>query len=473
MDASLVNGLSAAAAGMLPKQSAPKAATSGAADVPTVQVPVADTVEISAAAQNKVSAPAVFDPTAMDGPYEQKHIGGVLATSSAIDGYNGWEAMLKHCFGIKNGGDRNDRPVIPSYSWINVGPYSADNGYMPSDQLSMQERNLIANMFVYAHDHGLNEETINMISTPSILSSGIFYQHIDVEFSWVVPKDPAQRVEGLTGRAAIVEYLRQGTIKPPPMYFQPDEVTQNIVQTLSSAAIDDNLIPRDWIVNFYGEDTWGALGSNSVQDYKDAQALIYAYSRNHSDGAPSTQGIKSATTQRYLSWRNTFVAEWNSMIEESKQPSTLTPGTDSVSKVIGAEGVKPNDIFSQFSKRIKGLVESLNDSQKFTLGMMYKLASDRGNKNELEKVDALAKAMVTSNYMDIMFLPGLDKDGKKTTNLLDMLVWTKDIPDQTQFLQAYLNKKHEPALAKVQEKLASPAESVASKPAPAHLDIEA
>ena len=71
-----------------------------------------------------------------------------------------------------------------------------------------------------------------------------------------------------------------------------------------------------------------------------------------------------------------------------------------------------------------------------------------------------------------MLLPGKDKDGKDTTSLLDMLVWTKDVPNQARFLQAAFDKKNEAALARVQERLhAKPAAQ--PEPAVAHIDTEA
>ncbi|WP_249290459.1 hypothetical protein [Mobiluncus mulieris] len=111
MDAGLVNGLGAGVA------------------VSRGQVPVMDTVEITGVKPASGSTPMVFDPTAVAGSFEQKHIGGVLATSSAIDGYNGWETMLKHLFGIQNGGDKSDIPVIPSFNWGGHGSYSVEGGY--------------------------------------------------------------------------------------------------------------------------------------------------------------------------------------------------------------------------------------------------------------------------------------------------------------------------------------------------------
>ena len=94
MDAGLVNGLGAGVAGSLPRRSVGESRGSASvSDAGTAvsrgQSPIVDMVEITGVKPASGSTSAVFDPTAVDGPFEQKHIGGVLATSSAIDGYNG------------------------------------------------------------------------------------------------------------------------------------------------------------------------------------------------------------------------------------------------------------------------------------------------------------------------------------------------------------------------------------------------
>lgn len=96
----------------------------------------------------------------------------------------------------------------------------------------------------------------------------------------------------------------------------------------------------------------------------------------------------------------------------------------------------------------------------------------------MKKVDTLAKTFTTANFMEVMLLPGKDKDGKSTTNLLDMLVWMKDVPNHADFLQSVLNKKNEAAIAKVEEKLGIDLGSKAGLNKPttatsAHIDTEA
>lgn len=446
MDAGLVNGLSAGVAGALPRRNVDEArnpaSVSGAGMAASRgQSPIIDAVEITGAKPASNSTSAVFDPTAVDGPFEQKHVGGALATSSAIDGYNGWEVMLKRCFGIQNGGDKSDMPVIPSFNWSSRGSYGVEEGYVPANMFTQAERNLIANMYVYAHDHGISELAVSKLTFAGI-SPALPYKVKDFEGSWSIPLNPADRIDHrvLKGRAAMVEYFRRGTIEPPRWFNQPEEAAQTIVETLSSAALNDNLIPRSWIVKAAGHDSWGPNGSNTIKDYKDMQALVYAYSRNHSDGKPSELGVQSAEAQRYIAWREANFSQVRSMIAEAKQPAAPVPGAPTGGVQSG--GVEnPKAYFDKYSTRIEGLVAALDDSQKATLGELYNLAGKKGGEAALKKVDALAKAMVTANFMEIMFLPGKDKEGKKTTNLLDMLVWTKDIPDQAKILQTVIVKK--------------------------------
>lgn len=481
MDAGLVNGSGTVVASTLPKSStsATKNDTSTASSA--VKTPVADTVEISSQAQNVAK---VFDPTSADGPYEQKHIGGDLATSSAKDGYNGWEAMLKYEFGIENGGDRNDMPVAPSFSYIHVGPYTAENGYVPSSQFTHEQRNLIANMYVYAHDHGISESAVVSLVAGALEFNGDVYRVKDFEKSWTIPNNPALRSDKLTGRAAMVEYLRNGSIEPPEWFYQPAEVTSMVADTLSSAAMSDNLIPSNWIEKSFGMEMWGRHGYTSLDDYKGIQSLIYAYSQNHSDGAPAQEGVRSAAAQRFISWHETNVAQWQSVIDEAKQPSSGVSGISGVPGGVSKVSSDPKDVFAKYADRLEGLADSLNDSQKATLGMMYKLASEKGDEGSMKKVDALAKAFATSNFMEVMLLPGKDKDGNSTTNLLDMLVWTKDVPNQADFLQSVLNKKNEAAIAKVEEKLGidlggakvnadKPSATTKTVETPTHIDTEA
>lgn len=475
MDAGLVNGLSSMVASALPKSSTSSTKNDGSAVSSAVKTPVADTVEISSQAQ---SVAKVFDPTSADGPYEQKHIGGDLATSSAKDGYNGWEAMLKYMFGIQNGGDKSDMPVISKFSYMGVGPNTVSEGYVPANQLTNKERNLIANMFVYAHDQGMSEISVRNIVASSVWTSDQIYHVQDFNATWDAPMDESLHIPNLQGRAATVEYVRQGSVKPPVWFSQPEEVTQTIVDTLSSSALTDNLIPSQWIENSYGIETWGDFGHDSIDYYKEEQRLIFAYSPSHASGSVAEKGMQSAAAQRYIAFHEAGKAQWQGILDEAKQPSS---GVSGIPGAVGGESKvssDPKDVFAKYADRLEGLADALNNSQKATLGMMYKLASEKGGEDSMKKVDALAKAFATANFMEVMLLPGKDKDGKSTTNLLDMLVWTKDIPNQADFLQSVLNKKNEAAIAKVEEKLGIDLGSKAglNKPTTAtssHIDTEA
>lgn len=414
--------------------------------------PIVDTVEIA----GNTGKPQVFDPTFKNGTFAQKHVDGVLATSSSIDGYNGWEAMLKHEFGIQNGGDRSDMPVIPYFTHLGCpGSYGVENGYVPANKLTHEQRNLLANMYVYAHDHGISEATVGFFSSTALRDPGEGYHLDSIGYIWSESATSDDWKGVLEGRASKAEYLRRGVIQTPRWFDQPDEVYQTIVRTLSSEAINDNLIPKEWIVEGYGCDRWGSRGV-TLKRYQDQQKLIYAYSRNNSDGKLSAEGIKSVEAQRYISWREANFNQVRELIAESKQPGTKTPDTKTLGVSNQTGTPDSSDVFGRYSKRIAGLISSLNDSQKAMLGNLYKLASEKkdGSSDALEKVDALAKAMVTSNFMEIMFLPGKDKEGKKTTNLLDMLVRTKELPDQTKLFQTTISKQQEQKTGKFLKEIA-------------------
>ena len=188
--------------------------------------------------------------------------------------------------------------------------------------------------------------------------------------------------------------------------------------------------------------------------------------------------MQSAAAQRYIAFHEAGKAQWQGILDEAKQPSSGVSGIPGVPGGVSKVSSDPKEVFAKYADRLEGLADALNDSQKATLGMMYKLASEKGGEGSMKKVDALAKAFATANFMEVMLLPGKNKDGKSTTNLLAMLVWTKDVPNKADFLQSVLNKKNEAAIAKVEEKLGIDLGSKAglNKPTTAtssHIDTEA
>ena len=74
----------------------------------------------------------------------------------------------------------------------------------------------------------------------------------------------------------------------------------------------------------------------------------------------------------------------------------------------------------------------------------------------MRKVDALANAFAANNTLSILFTPGKDKDGKTTTNLLDMMQIHPDNKEKPQVQAEILTKKYNEALAAIQNKLFKP-----------------
>lgn len=473
MDAGLVNGLSSMVASTLPKSST-SATKSDPFTVSTVaSTPVVDTVEISSLAQ---SAAKVFDPTAVDGPFEQKHVGGALATSSAIDGYNGWEEMLKNSFGIENGGDRNDMPVIYAYNPVDYSPdgIGPGAGFKAANQLTNEQRNFIANIYVYCHDNGLDSQLAVSIT------SSLMPQYWD-------------HVEGGMYGAAELTYTSGMHIYSPD--GRPGSATNNayqsqidsvVLETFSSDAAKDSLISTRAMEHAFTS-RFGEI-ENHLDWVKGIQKLVYAYSKDHSDNPGGSPAINTPEGQKYMQWRQMKIRAYDAMDKIAKEDPTSFEATGdrnapNLSEKVNylRDGIKSFE--GKYAERASGFVGSLSDGQKNILGALYELAEGKGDK-EMSKVDALAKAFATSNFMEVMLLPGKDKDGNSTTNLLDMLVWTKDVPNQADFLQAVLNKKNEAAIAKVEEKLGidlggakvnadKPSATTKTVETPAHIDTEA
>ena len=461
MDAGIINGLSTLVAQAQPKQNNRTTANGTAA---TIQTPLKDTVEITTTPPvtgTTASAPAVFDPTATGGPYEQKHIGGALATSSAKDGFNGWEAMLKRVFGIENGGDKSDMPVV-RFRPYDKSPdgFGVAAGYVPGNSLTNEQRNFIANVYVYAHDNNLYPNIADVIAGRVVaMANGENYSYFDIDTDAI--GDDFGIIPG--------EFLRDGS--RPPRY-QNNAIQSQIdaiaVETMTSSATRDSRITQAMREDLFSASP--GSGANNVQFYKDAQKLVYAYSPSYrGEDASGSPKPANAEAQRYLYWRS-------SMMDYMGRLETAASQAGGVQNLIGKPGAGSNvnsgDLFAKYGEsRLGSLADSLSKTQKETIGMLYGLAADKGE-DAMKKVDALARAFVTNSFFEVMLLPGKDKDGKDTTNLLDMLVWTKDVPNQARFLQAAFDKKNDAALTKVQERLqAKPAAQ--PEPAVAHIDTEA
>lgn len=296
-----------------PSNSAPVAGVSTPAT--SLEKPIVDTVEISSTTPQQAPQKAVFDPTATNGTYAQKHVCGELATSSAIDGYDGWAAMLRHCFGMTENLDRTDIPVIPRFSSLDrsVDGYGLAAGYIPANALTNEQRNLIANLFVYAHDHGMSED--------------------------------------------------------------------GAVHSLASAMVD--IATRG---------SW----STGLQEYDEVSSLAQ-------QAADTREDIHGVSNRDYL--------------------------VDSVRRY-------------GFTTRNNSARDDAEALQRDEVA--------------LRKVDALANAFAANNTLSILFTPGKDKDGKPTTNLLDMMRIDPENKEKPQVQAEILTKKYNDALAAIQNKLFKP-----------------
>lgn len=486
--------------------------------------PIVDTVDISAPATQQAPQEVVFDPTAAtNGTYAQKHVCGQLATSSAIDGYDGWAAMLKYCFGMTKNLDRTDMAVIPHFNSLDysVDGYGPAAGYIAANALTHQQRNLIANIFVYAHDHGMSERgAAGSLASAMIdiathgASSTRIEEYDDVLSLAQQAADTREDIDGVSHRDVLVDSIRRygfstgnNSARDDAEALQRDEVA---LRTLSSAAIKDNLISEhaiNWcfVTDWYGED------NRSLTQYQDLEKLVHAYSRT-----PNTDDGKlvemSPLAQRYLNWRKGEVAARHSLEAEAKEPPkkdlidiqarNVINGTFSMDggpsgktrdvaeemvryyegrvgkypqlhedwqlelwkriveikhEEARAEASSPQAAFDKYSSRISALTSSLSGDQKSVLTQMYKLAEEKGDEASFRKVDALANAFASNNTLSILFTPGKDNDGKTTTNLLDMMQIHPENKEKPQVQAEILTKKYNDALAAIQNNLFKPA----------------
>lgn len=425
MDAGFVNGLNSMTASALPKFSTSTAKEDSSSVTKTANNPIIDTVEISSQSQ---STPRVFDPTATDGPYEQKHIGGPLATSSAVDGYDGWAAMLKYCFGAVDGvpcGSQNKEfgnnpPVIP-YWRSDDKNYSATNGYIPANTLTHEERNLIANLLVYSHDHGMSDDGATLIASCMIsyAKDGHKYGLFNDEYKKVTLSNlAADRTEWgperISNRDTMVQAFREGRYNVMGSTSRDDKEALTMdavaVRTLSSQAAKDSLISDKLAGQVFVLSMDGG-GYNTLQHFEDIEKLVYAYSQSHPNGGENS-GV-SAEAQKYMSYRNGEIAARHDLEAEAKLPPkhhTSDGKTDAVASVLadlgGKPGLAPTEddraFFDKYSERVGYVLSSLDETQKSTLGMLYKMAAQKGTSAALVKVDQLAGAMAALNYMNKM-----------------------------------------------------------------------
>ena len=405
-------------AGATEKSEATRSTDSGT----LLSAPIADTVEITTtpATETTTTPVAAFDPTATDGPYEQKHTGGALATSSAKDGFNGWEAMLKDYFGITGQGDRTDMAVIDHYDRY-AGQYSRENGYRAANALTNEERNLVANLYVYAHDNGLSDSG----AFKGLVNEMVRYaaEGHKVTFNNNFMEDLALMRTGLL--PATAQRIADGMDVNRPEFATNSEsvvdAVNSAVEILSSSAMDDSLLPVEHLSNmlgpavqFYGTDEHAAAGERYFADLKQ---IVNAYSPSAAQGEVSVSSTPSVQAQKILDYHSDYVKYWDDAeamaktLSPSKFAGTGVPADLAALIGMNAEGFNipglpgANDadnmtVFDQFADRISYVVSSLGDDQKSTLGMLYKMAGE--SKGKLAKVDQLAGAMAAMNYMNKM-----------------------------------------------------------------------
>lgn len=336
----------------------------GAAASAKPGAPIVDTLQLSAPAKEKTLVAPVFDPTATGGPFEQKHVGGKLATTSALDGYDGWAAMLKYCFGHTDNPGRTDMPVIPYYNSLNnsVDGYGPAGGYVPANALTNEERNLIANIYVYAHDHGMSEDgAAGLISSAMVdIATHGRYRNRLMEYEGVrhlseIAADTKENVHGISTRDYRVDYIRRygfttrnNSARDDAEALKRDEVA---LRTLSSSALKNNLI-SEHAVNWSFVNGWGGENNRSLSTFTDLEKLVQAYSRvqpaagetgtagaNGAAGAAGAAGEAgaagatgaaggdaplqmSALAKRYAEWRKGEVVARHSLEAEAKEPPT-------------------------------------------------------------------------------------------------------------------------------------------------------
>ena len=512
MDALSVSGLGGFSS--VPGRVSGAGAVKGSGSVSGLGEPVVDTVQLSGAVRGSVSSVAGFDPTRGAGSLEQRHVGGVLATTSAKDGFNGWAEMLRWHFGLDDGVDHTEMPFIEKFNWNNVGRFSSAEGYHPSSCLTAEERNLMANLYVYAHDHGIDVRSGSGFSALAFVDmvgyaacGHTMNRYIDDYCS-----DPdfganssnsegtvfwremriSQPNHGIFSRDAVTRAahrLANGLIDEKPFIAGDGEATRRVLQiateVLSSSAMKDNLLDTSHLDNTF---LYILKGSASEEDRvraaEDVRRLVYAYSRSGSRGEVTVSDQPSAQAQKLLDYRQKWVDFWDraELMARDIEPTVGSPaykagvrfgavpgsvsdsgkgsvpglgedfGLGSVSKQDGLE------LFAKYSDRVARVVTSLSDDQKSTLGMMYRLAERKGSEAALLKVDQLAGAMASLNFMNEML--GADKANNPyvSTNFWTQLLQQNQHNQMEALrtaLETHLNKTTAPPSA---EKPAQPAE---------------
>lgn len=508
MDALSVSGLGGFSS--VPGRVSGAGAVKGSGPVSGLGEPVVDTVQLSESARGSVSSVAGFDPTRGAGSLEQRHVGGGLATTSAKDGFNGWAAMLHWQFGLDDGVDHTDMPFIKKFNWNNVGRFSSAEGYHPSNCLTAEERNLMANLYVYAHDHGIDIRNGCGGFASLAIGGMVGYAacgHKMNDYINAYASDPdfgAQRYkpetfkflqgvsieqsEGLHSQDPLIRAahnLANGLIDERPRFAGDGEATRRVLQiateVLSSSAMKDNLLDTSHLDNTFLSILKGSPSEEAmVSKAEDVRRLVYAYSRSGSRGEVTVSDQPSAQAQKLLDYRQKWVDLWDraELMARDIEPVVGSPaykagvrfgavpgsvsdsgkgsvpglgeefGLGSVSKQDGLE------LFAKYSDRVARVVTSLSDDQKSTLGMMYRLAERKGSEAALLKVDQLAGAMASLNFMNEMLGADKSKNPYASTNFWTQLLQQNQHNQMESLrtaLETHLNKTTAPSEPKSPE----------------------
>ena len=334
----------------------------------------------------------------------------------------------------------------------------------------------MANLYVYAHDHGIdvrngrggfaalaiggmvgyaacghkmNDYISSYASDPDFGSQRYkpetfkFLQGVSIEQS-----------EGLHSQDPLIRAahnLANGLIDERPRFAGDGEATRRVLQiateVLSSSAMKDNLLDTSHLDNVFLSILKGSVSEESmVSKAEDVRRLVYAYSRSGSRGEVTVSDQPSAQAQKLLDYRQKWVDLWDraELMARDIEPVVGSPaykagvrfgavpgsvpdsgkssvpgtgsGLGSVSKQDGLE------LFAKYSSRVARVVTSLSDDQKSTLGMMYRLAEGKGSEAALLKVDQLAGAMASLNFMNEMLGADKSKNPYASTNFWTQLL---------------------------------------------------
>ncbi|MBS5899862.1 MAG: hypothetical protein E6X12_09455 [Actinomyces sp.] len=124
------------------------------------------------------------------------------------------------------------------------------------------------------------------------------------------------------------------------------------------------------------------------------------------------KGMQSAAAQRYIAFHEAGKAQWQGILDEAKQPSSGVSGIPGAVGGVSKVSSDPKDVFAKYADRLEGLTDALNDSQKATLGMMYKLASKKGGEDSMQKVEEKLG-------IDLGSKAGLDKPTAATSSHIE------------------------------------------------------